>query len=114
VAAVELEPADEELGLLRVRRRGIAGDDLLVPDDRVVVAIGAGQRAGAVEHGLRGVAAEARVDAEEQLAGVGVAPAHLEQRDAEPVVALVGDVGGDGVAEQRQLGDRVVPQMGNG
>ena len=48
--------------------------------------------------------AELRVDAEQQLAGIGVAPAHLVQRGAEPVVALVRDRVGDAVArDEREL-----------
>jgi len=70
-----------------------------------------------LEHRLGGAVAElagTRGHPEQQRAGVAVAPAHLVQRLAEPVVALAGDVGGDAAADQRQLGDRLVPQVGVG
>src|SRR4029079_1948243 len=92
MAAVELEPAREELRLLRIGGARVARDDLLVPGDRFVVAVGTRQRPRAMKHRFGRGAAHLRVAPEQEARRVAVAPAHLEQRDAERVVALAGDV----------------------
>jgi hypothetical protein len=111
VAAVELEPTRQELRLGAPRRARIRRDHLVVPGDRVVVAIDARQRARAVEHRLGRLIAELGIHREQQLAGVVVAPSHVEQRRARPVIALRAQRVGDRIGYERELGDRLVPQV---
>ena len=112
VAAVEVEPPGEERRLLRPRGVGVARDDLVVPGDGLAVVVGPRQGAGAVEHRLGRARAHLGIDLEQQLAGVEVAAAPLVQRLGQPVVALAAGRVGHAVGDQRELGDRLVPQVG--
>ena len=113
VAAVELEPAGEELRLLRPTRvLRIRGDDLVVPGDRVVVVIGARQRARAVEHRLRRARRRAsrtrRAGACRRRRSGGACRTASCRASSRAACASSPEAS---VGHERELGDRLIPQV---
>ena len=87
--AVEVEPAGQVLRLGRVARMRERGDDLVVADDRFVVAVDARQCTRAVERRRRRViAAEQRSRRQQQLRRARVVAAHVVLGHADLIVAL--------------------------